>query len=333
MKLITRYLSFIAFLFFSIHPVFAVNISVGVEIIEINADDDSSLPPVPGDEIEWIELKNGTTFAIDVVGWDIDGALLSQVVGWGDMTAIPAGGIFVVVDTGDTADFVSRFGPADTSRFLGEAGFGSLTNGGEVITIDDVAGTVLDPVGLVQDFDYTPFTKGSNQSLIKLTFGSDEDQASSWQVGINGGNPFVDDTGAVAPPAPPAGLNELVISQSPFSPFNEPGPCTKDGGLGCDEGVISYRVRDGWLVTIRLFNIRGQEVRVLIAEETFAAGTNSCPPNVTPPSVDSLVCWDGRNSSGEIVPIGIYLVNMRATDTNTGATVDKTKTIIVGRKL
>jgi len=106
----------------------------------------------------------------------------------------------------------------------------------------------------------------------------------------------------------------IEVSDSPFFPYSDiSGRPT--------EGKIKYNVPNGSRITVRIFDVRGRLVRVLIDQEVDIDGEGS-------------VTWDGTDESGgTIVPIGIYICHIEALNENTGKVTKGTETIIVGRKL
>jgi len=106
----------------------------------------------------------------------------------------------------------------------------------------------------------------------------------------------------------------VEVTDSPFFPYSDiSGRPTK--------GKIKYNVPDGSRITVRIFDVRGRLVRVLIDQEVDPDGEGS-------------VTWDGTDESGgTIVPIGIYICHIEALNENTGKVTKGTETIIVGRKL
>jgi len=106
----------------------------------------------------------------------------------------------------------------------------------------------------------------------------------------------------------------VEVTSSPFFPYN-------DISSRPTEGKIKYNVPDGSRITLRIFDVRGRLVRVLIDQEVDSDGEGS-------------VTWDGTDDSGDtIVPIGIYICYIEALNENTGKVTKGTDTIVVGRKL
>ncbi|NIM03990.1 hypothetical protein GTN66_07605 [bacterium] len=106
----------------------------------------------------------------------------------------------------------------------------------------------------------------------------------------------------------------IEVTNSPFFPYD-------DISGRPAAGKIKYNVPDGSRITLRIFDVRGKLVRVLIDQQVDSDGEGS-------------VTWDGRDDSGDtIVPIGIYICHIEALNENTGKVTKKTDTIVVGRKL
>ena len=106
----------------------------------------------------------------------------------------------------------------------------------------------------------------------------------------------------------------IEVSNSPFFPYG-------DISSRPTEGKIKYNVPDGSRITLRIFDVRGRLVRVLMDQEIDLDGEGS-------------VTWDGTDDSRDtIVPIGIYICHIEALNENTGKVTKGTDTIVVGRKL
>jgi agmatine/peptidylarginine deiminase len=80
--------------------------------------------------------------------------------------------------------------------------------------------------------------------------------------------------------------------------FNSyPNPLFLNSTRSDKETMIGYSIKEPNMVTIEVFNIKGQKVRTLINEQT-QSGTHS-------------VAWNGRNQTGEQVSSGVYFYRMR----------------------
>jgi len=68
------------------------------------------------------------------------------------------------------------------------------------------------------------------------------------------------------------------------------------------ETIISYQIPSdvsGTAVTLKIFNLLGQEVHTLVDEQSLKPG-------------EYTVRWDGRNASGLLLSSGVYLYRLEA---------------------
>ncbi len=94
----------------------------------------------------------------------------------------------------------------------------------------------------------------------------------------------------------------VVFSPNPFSPNGD--------GL-YDETNISFFLSQEATVTIEIFNIDGDRVRILKRLFPITAGDT---PDKQPRRVTGMT-WDGKDNSGNIVPYGIYIARFTVTFT------------------
>ena len=84
-----------------------------------------------------------------------------------------------------------------------------------------------------------------------------------------------------------ASLNKSSYLNNVPNPFNS-------------ETVITYKLQNLTYITLKIYNILGQEIRTLVAKEQSPG--------------DYQVLWDGRNNAGQIVSGGIYIYQLKAGD-------------------
>ncbi|MDA3792840.1 MAG: hypothetical protein PF545_04185, partial [Elusimicrobia bacterium] len=77
------------------------------------------------------------------------------------------------------------------------------------------------------------------------------------------------------------------------------------------------KVESGALITIKIFNTNGNIVKTLANSKE----TNSATGNYG---------WTGTDSKGEKVPMGIYIVHIKAVDSDGDIETDQA-TVVVGR--
>jgi hypothetical protein len=110
------------------------------------------------------------------------------------------------------------------------------------------------------------------------------------------------------------GLDKAVLSLEPrvFVPNRE--------AYSDDEGfLIGFNVPTNSRVVLRLFDIEGRLVRTLLDEEQYA-GLGQ-------------VVWNGRDEIREVVPVGVYICHLEATDRRKGKTTTDQAPIVVGMSL
>ncbi len=114
-------------------------------------------------------------------------------------------------------------------------------------------------------------------------------------------------TTAAVTPDPGEVLSGIVVSPNPFSP---------NGDGVYDQTNISFYLTQEATVTVEIYNIEGSRKRILA--ETFSfAGDDLGDPR--PRRVPGLI-WDGRDTQGNLVPYGIYIMRVIATYNQAGGT-------------
>jgi len=122
---------------------------------------------------EYVELHNTTSSAVDVSGWQFTAGVSFDFPAGSSVAA----NSFVVI-AGDAADFESVFGFAPTGDFGG-----TLSNGGETITLANAAGTVIDQV-IYDDVAPWPLSAdGDDDSLVSIDESLAADDPLRWVAG------------------------------------------------------------------------------------------------------------------------------------------------------
>lgn len=135
--------------------------------------------------LEWIELHNRTTEAVDVGGWQLVDAVAYEVPAG---TVIPAGGRLVVTD--DLAEMLAAY--PDAAPVVGNFA-GSLANGGERIELRDACGNPVDVVAYADGGAWPAAADGAGASLelrdphadnraAEVWAASDEGARAAWQT-------------------------------------------------------------------------------------------------------------------------------------------------------
>jgi len=266
---------------------------------------------------EWIELYNNSNSPIDLTGWGlkaVDGSPDISLVG-----TIPAKSYFLLERTDD-----------ETIRDLeaDQIYTGALENIGEDLELRDASDNLVDSVPCETNGGWFAGENNGAYTMERIESGSSGTTKNNWHTndGItrNGadanGNPIngtpKDENSKEfwSQPEEEPTTKTIEVTNSPFFPYN-------DISGKPSEGKIKYNVTDGSRITLRIFDVRGKLVRVLIDQEVDPDGEGS-------------VTWDGSNDTGEtIVPIGIYICHIEGLNENTGKVTKGTDTIVIGRKL
>ncbi|MBA7510876.1 hypothetical protein ES705_02865 [subsurface metagenome] len=302
--------------------------SIGILFLSIGLSRGASLGDVVINEIawmgttcspsdEWIELYNNSGFPIDLNGWSLKAADGTPAISLNGI--IPAKGYFLLERTDD-----ETIKDLKADRFYK----GWLENAGEDLQLRDPSDNLIDSVPCETNRGWFAGENDGRYTMERIDSGSPGTTKNNWHTnnGItrNGtdaeGNPINGTPKAEnskefwSQPEEEPTTKTIEVTRSPFFPYGDiSGRPT--------EGKIKYNVPDGSRITLRIFDVRGRLVRVLIDQEVDSDGEGS-------------VTWDGTDDSGDtIVPIGIYICYIEALNENTGKVTKKTDTIVVGRKL
>lgn len=107
--------------------------------------------------------------------------------------------------------------------------------------------------------------------------------------------------------------DRLKVSDSPFFPHED-----NDGQPTA--GRVSFNLdSSNYTVTLAIYDVNGYAKRYLLRDEALA-------------SANGTISWNGYDENGDIVPVGIYIVHLKAEENDTGKIKTAQDSIIVGRK-
>lgn len=104
----------------------------------------------------------------------------------------------------------------------------------------------------------------------------------------------------------------------------EPNPFSPHEG---QDANISFAVARETIKTLRIFDIRGREVRRLIDQDR-----NLVEGGMLTAVGTGFIAWNGKSEAGAILPIGMYIAVLEAYDSTTQTTQKSAATVIVGRR-
>lgn len=155
------------------------------------ADLINGLDTVFGTDLEFLELKNTGSNAMNISGLRIDTAVTFVVP---DGTIIPPGGFFVVASKPE--EFYSFYGMNPSGNFSG-----NLSNAGEFILITDKEGRTVLSFAYSDDSPWPVSADGDGYSLVATVSApvGDPGDHAYWKGSIKpGGSPFADDMTSTA---------------------------------------------------------------------------------------------------------------------------------------
>ena len=99
-----------------------------------------------------------------------------------------------------------------------------------------------------------------------------------------------------------------------------PNPFSPDGDVHEDVTIIQYNLPEPTaFVSLKVFDMLGREVADLL--------------NNAPSGSHRELIWDGRKSNGESLPIGIYILFLKALNQKQGVVRTIKKTVVIAGRL
>ncbi len=203
---------------------------------------------------------------------------------------------FLITSSADDVDSLHVLYGLENIPIL--TGLPSLSNSGEEISLRDECGN------LIETFAYLPEWNDdlSGISLERINPNLPSEKA-NWGPSVNKATPGTENSIFVKYLPPSA---KIAINPNPFSPYQ------------AERTIISAELPEKLsTVTLRIFDLKGRMVKKLINQNLTAARSE--------------FIWDGKNSSGKILPIGVYILLMEATARETEKTYRKKTTVVLGK--
>jgi hypothetical protein len=248
------------------------------------------------DDVEWIELFNRGSQAVDLRGWE-----------FGD-----AGGRAVMADTIsnfilEPGEFFVITGSANhlDARHAVLSNFPNLNNDDDKLVLRDYSGTVQDSVHY-----FAEWGGGEGISLERINPELGSNDSSNWSgcVSREGGTPGA--ANSIFTPIVPKETT-IDVAPNPFSP---------DADGHDDVAIIQFRLPvTTAAVHLKIYDMRGRLVRHLL---------NNAPTG----AIHQLI-WDGAGDGGETLRMGIYILFLQALNERQGIVQEARTTVVLAKKL
>jgi len=241
---------------------------------------------------EFVELWNSTDDAINLRGWqfhDNPDKSASSILTFGacELTVQPKGYAVIAWDSALFVKFPELKGLANV--LITSSGY-SLSNTGDDIILADRTGETIDSLSYTPQWHVDRLTGTKDISLEKINTWFASCSRSFWSS-------CGDKRGAT-----PARDNSIMQVLSGFINLSaEPNPFSAYGANAKTACIISYQLpfRNSW-IDCRIFNPEGNQVAG-IANNQYSAATGELE-------------WNGRNSNGDLLPVGQYVLLLVASD-------------------
>lgn len=249
----------------------------------------------PGDnQPEWIELYNRTTSPVNLKNWLSGDSASQSLITSEDLNLFP--GEYLIL-TENRSLFLYAY-PEANCNVIEPSTWHILNNSGDKIVLKDSLGFVVDELSYASDADI----KGISQERVSPErISSDPD---NWWRSVD------------AKGSTPCKINSLQNSSSAdgVKLSINPNPFSPDGDGFDDQTIISFDMPFKSELTLKIYDVRGRLVRTL-ADKT--------------PQVSGEITWDGKDNSGNIVRVGIYILYLK---TSGSSNLSKKTTIAVAKR-
>jgi hypothetical protein len=256
---------------------------------------------------EYVELVNGSGFEIDVKGWGISDLSLSAgkvQISAARCVVHPGEFLVLAADSSLMKQFPALASMDPRLVVVFRTGHISLNNEGDAVIIRDALGVTVDSVGYSATWHNPDLSDPAGRSLERISPGISSNDPRNWStcVAPSGGTPGLRNSISIR--SVPA-ASRLSCAPNPFSP---------DGDGVDDITVIHYEMPLlTSIINVKIYDVRGRLIRRLASSEP-GGGVGD-------------VIWDGRDDSGAVARIGIYIAFLEAV--NGSGTVESAKGVLV----
>lgn len=251
---------------------------VGIVINEINYRSADNFNPE-----DWVELYNNSGSEVDMSGWYFSDSKNSHQFFLPEGTILEDHEFLVLVR--DSVLFQSAF--PDVSNFIGNMDFG-LSGDGELVRLFDDSGVIVDQLTYNDKAPWPEAADGQGPTLALTNPGFDNSDGNNWAASSGNGTPGAENSDVLVSNEPVVENelpNAVKLNQNYPNPFN---PVT----------TISYAIDRPGQVYLKIFDITGREVAVLV-DERKTAGVHEVIWNAGAGSISSGVYFYKLEALGQ----------------------------------
>jgi hypothetical protein len=261
---------------------------------------------------EYLELVNVSDGDVDLEGWtvtDLAGRAGEVLISASARLIHPREFLVLVMDPALFSEFPALKNVDPRLVLLPHRGRLALNNDGDVVALHDPLGVTVDSVLYSVSWHNPDLSDPAGRSLERISADVPTNDSRNWGTCVDpsGGTPGMRNSiGVGLPPA----ASRLSCAPNPFSP---------DGDGFDDVTVIHYEMPlKTSIINVKIFDIRGRLIRRLASNEPGGLAGN--------------IIWDGRDETGGIARIGIYLVLLEAIN-GSGARDSARGVLVLARRL
>ena len=267
--------------------------------------------PAPG-RSEYVELVNVSGRDIDVKGWkltDLTGASGRVPISASARVLHPGELLTFAADSSLYVQFPALANSGQRLVVIARDKRVSLNNDIDALVICDPLGITIDSVQYTDSWHNPDLAEHAGRSLERISERIGSNDARNWGT-------CVDPTGGT-----PGKRNSISVGILPAAArlSGAPNPFSPDGDGIDDVTVIHYEMPlQTSIINMKIYDIRGRLIRRLASNEPGGPAGN--------------IVWDGRDDSGAVARIGVYIAFLEAV-TSMGAVESAKGVLVLARRL
>jgi len=261
---------------------------------------------------EYVELLNAGLHDVDLKGWGITDMAgpTGRVVISASAHLLHPGEFLVLASDSSIAEQFPALAAADPRLLMiFRSGRLSLNNSGDAVVVYDPLNHTIDSVLYSKSWHNPDLSDPEGRSLERISPAVPSNDPRNWGtcVETSGGTPGR--RNSISVELRPTG-SRLACAPNPFSP---------DGDGVDDAAIIHYEMPlQTSIINVKIYDVRGRLIRRLASNE--------------PGGMTGDIIWDGRDETGAVARIGMYIVLLEAVN-GSGAAQSAKTVLVLARRL